>query len=75
MKTCLSFFGSGRAILTQPGKKMLIFKSGAGVTKSIQDAGFDVDEVQAAVNLAGSLHNGISWETARQFEPRTPSRD
>lgn len=64
MKTCayVSFFESGRVVVSQYGKPILIFKNKFGLVAEIESHGFDIDEVQAAMNIAAEKHNGISWD-------------
>lgn len=58
----VSFFESGRAIVTQAGKPILIFKNQPGLVEEIEACGFDIYEIQTAMNLAAEKHNGISWD-------------
>ena len=53
---------SGRVIVPQENKQMLIFKSKAGLGAVIESHGFDIDEIQAAMNLSAEKHKGISWD-------------
>ena len=53
---------SGRVIVTQENKQMLIFKNKPGLVAEIDSHGFDIDEIQAAMNLSAEKHNGISWD-------------
>ena len=62
MTAYLSFFESGRAILSQQDKPMLIFHNKSGLVAEIESYGFDIDDVQAAMNLAAEKNNGISWD-------------
>ena len=62
MTAYLSFFESGRAILSQKDKPMLIFQNQPGLVAEIESYGFDIVDVQAAMNLAAEKNNGISWD-------------
>ena len=60
--TYISFFESGRVIVSQPNKPILVFNNQPGLVAEIESHGFDIDEVQDAMNLAAEKHNGISWD-------------
>ena len=60
--TYISFFESGRVVISQSGKPILVFKNQPGLVAEIEANGFDIDEVQEAMNLAAEKHNGISWD-------------
>lgn len=60
--TYVSFFESGRVVVTQPDKPILVFKNQPGLVAEIESYGFDIDDVQAAMNLAAEKNNGISWD-------------
>ena len=57
----VSFFESGRAIVTQENKPMVIFNRAPGLCAQIEDQGFNVEEVQKLMNDAAAKHNGICW--------------
>ena len=62
IKTYISFFESGRVIVKQKKKPLLIFKNQAGLVAEIESHGFDIDEVQEAMNAAAEKNDGISWD-------------
>lgn len=64
----LSFFESGRAILTQ-GDRLLIFNNAPGLCAEMEAQGFDVEEVQELINEAAAKHNGISWDLVPETAP------
>lgn len=61
MAAYVSFFESGRAIVSQENKPMVIFNRVPGLCAQIEDQGFDVEEVQKLMNDAAAKHNGICW--------------
>lgn len=58
----VSFFESGRVVVTQKDKPILVFKNEVGLVAEIESKGFDIEEIQYLMNLAGEKHNGISWD-------------
>lgn len=60
--TYVSFFESGRVVVTQPDKPILVFKNQSGLVAEIESFGFDADEVSKAMGAAGEMHDGIAWD-------------
>lgn len=61
MNVYVSFFESGRVIVTQKDEPILIFENKPGLVEEIESQGFDIEEIQYLMNQAGEKHNGISW--------------
>ena len=51
--TYVSFFESGRVVVTQPDKPILVFKNQSGLVAEIESFGFDADEVSKAMGAEG----------------------
>ena len=56
-----SDFARTRALIHAQREKFLA-RNKSGLVAEIESYGFDIDDVQAAMNLAAEKNNGISWD-------------
>lgn len=62
MAAYVSFFESGRVIVSQKDKPVLVFKNQVGLMSEIKSKGFDAIEIVKLMNSASEKHDGIAWD-------------